>query len=302
MFLAPEPLTLVPLELEKARPGGIAAVGLSGAIAQDPGWLVVPLTVIAVVEIELPTVALTGDTSGLDTRVVAMVGDFDPSAAIDAVARTLGALPTRDPKPDFVAERSVSFPSRALSQVYQSGAGGTRSAIVIVWPTTDGHDYRIADRLDLLARVFTGRLRRVLPDKGTGDPLPIARSDASTTFPGYGTMTVDVSTDAASAIDTGKNVLATADVMQRRGVLDDETARARQAALTAADVAARTNDYWIVSVLAAAQEHPERLEAARKLHDDLSSVTAADLGELAAHFLDPARASTFLISPESAGP
>jgi zinc protease len=233
---------------------------------------------------------------------VAMVGDFDPSAAIDAVARTLGALPTRDPKPDFVAERSVSFPSRALSQVYQSGAGGTRSAIVIVWPTTDGHDYRIADRLDLLARVFTGRLRRVLPDKGTGDPLPIARSDASTTFPGYGTMTVDVSTDAASAIDTGKNVLATADVMQRRGVLDDETARARQAALTAADVAARTNDYWIVSVLAAAQEHPERLEAARKLHDDLSSVTAADLGELAAHFLDPARASTFLISPESAGP
>jgi len=233
---------------------------------------------------------------------VAMVGDFDPAAAIAAVSRTLGALPARDAKPSYAAERAVSFPDRALSQVYQSAPGVTRTAIIMVWPTTDGHDYRISDRLGLLASVFTARMRARFHDQGNGDPLPSARNDSSTTFTGYGTMTIDVSTDAATALDTGKTVLAIADVLQKKGVLDEEAERAKHAALTAIDVAARTNDYWIVSVLAAAQEHPERLEWARKKQDDVNGITAADLSYLATRYLDPARSSTFLISPEPAGP
>ena len=69
--------------------------------------------------------------------------------------------------------------------------------------------------------------------------------------------------------------------------------------LTAITQSARTNAYWLGSVLSAAQEQPERLDWARTRQSDTESITAAELSVLAKQFLDPAKASEFLSVPES---
>jgi zinc protease len=65
---------------------------------------------------------------------------------------------------------------------------------------------------------------------------------------------------------------------------------------------ARTNPYWLGSVLAAAQEFPEKLEWSRTRYSDHESVTAAELSELARQYLNPARASEFIVRPAAAAP
>jgi zinc protease len=99
---------------------------------------------------------------------VAMVGDLDVDQAIDAVAATLGALPQRAPKPSYSAERLVSFPPKAISRVFPSSAAAGWCSVLIVWPTTDGHDARTAHRLGLLSAIFSSRLRTKLHDAPSG--------------------------------------------------------------------------------------------------------------------------------------
>jgi zinc protease len=97
-------------------------------------------------------------------------------------------------------------------------------------------------------------------------------------------------------------VLGTAADLQRNGVLDLELERAKQAALSAIEESARSNEYWLTSVLAEAQEQPQRLDWARQRSDDVGAITAADLDDLAERYLDPSRASRFVVMPQQAGP
>ena len=62
---------------------------------------------------------------------------------------------------------------------------------------------------------------------------------------------------------------------------------------------ARTNPYWLGTVLAAAQEFPERLEWSRTRYSDNESVTAAELSELAKQYLDPAQVSEVAVGREA---
>ncbi len=238
---------------------------------------------------------------------VALVGDLDVATAIQAVAQTLGALPARDAKPAYVAERSVATPVKPIApQIIPAGPGVTRSAVIIVWPTTDGREVRVAHRLGLLASIFSARLREKLQDPASGAPPPVARSFPSTTYAGYGTFTVDIIADATGgdaaagrqkALSATRAALAIAADLSRNGVTEAEFEHAKQSALQAISDTTPTNDYWLSSVLADAQEEPQRLEWARHRLDDMNSITRNEITELAAVFLDPVRASRFLVTP-----
>ena len=228
---------------------------------------------------------------------IAIVGDIDPDATIAAVAQTFGALPARTAKPAYADARKVGKLAAPVAKQYSVVTEIPKAVVRLYWPATDARDIKLTRRLRLLSEVFSDRLRVEIREKMGGTYSPNAGADLSDTFPGYGWMIADatVAPDQARTIADAIKTVATA--LHDKGVTDEELVRAKQPILTQLRESARTNPYWLGSVLAAAQEYPERLDWSRSRYTDNESVTAAELSALAQQYLDPAKASEFIVVP-----
>lgn len=228
---------------------------------------------------------------------VSVVGDLDVEATIDAVAKTLGALPAREPRPALDALKKVSFPAEPFTRNYTIVSEIPKGNVVVYWPTTDGLEVKRARRLTMLANVLNDRLRVKIREEIAGTYSPSAGSNASDVFPGYGFIQAGCVVEPAMAARISDLVVAIGDDLAENGVTEDELNRARQPVLTAARESLRTNNYWGGNVLARAQEKPEVLDWARTRLPDLEAITAAELSELAKAYLGAGRASRVTILP-----
>lgn len=228
---------------------------------------------------------------------VAIVGDFDPAEAVAAVARTFGALPAREPKPDYDAARAARFAPEAVTREFFTVTEIPKGVVQVFWEATDGRDATRARRLQLLAAVLDDRLRVTIREEMGDTYSPNAGAMLSDTFPGYGHLlaTSTVSPDKARAVaDAIRRIAAD---LHANGVTEEELVRAKQPALTAIRQSMRTNPYWLNSVLGAAQEQPERLDWARTRIGDTEGITAAELSFLAAQYLRPDKVHEFISLP-----
>ncbi len=228
---------------------------------------------------------------------IGIVGDFEPDAVIDAVAATLGALPARSERTDDSALRQVAFPSTPFNRSYEIDSKLQKGLALFYWPTTDGRDAHTSRRLGLLASVVTDRMRLRLREEMGGTYSPSARSVASDTFPGYGYLTSGIDIDPAAADKIAEAVTALSAELHQQGVTEDELTRAKRPALTSIRESARSNAYWLNSVLARAQERPEVLGWARNREADVASITKAEVDQLARMYLDPSRLSRAVVIP-----
>ncbi len=228
---------------------------------------------------------------------IAIVGDFDPQATIDAVGQTLGALPKRQKKPGYEEARRVTKLAQPVTKEYTIESEIPKALVRLYWPATDGRDVKLARRLRLLSDVFADRLR-VKIREGLGATYGANTApDLSDTYPDYGYLVADAIVAPDDTRRIADAIRAVAGELHATGVTDEELVRAKQPVLTALRESSRTNGYWIGSVLASAQEHPLRLDWSRTRYSDNESVTAAELTELAKQYLDPAKASEFTIIP-----
>jgi zinc protease len=230
---------------------------------------------------------------------VALIGDLDPEAAIDAVARTLGALPARDERPALADLRQVKFPREPFTREYRISSEIPKGVVALFWPTADASDIRRTRRLTLLASVFSDRLRVKIREEMGGTYSPRAASSSSDTFAGYGYLSTSIDVDPATAVKVREAVVDLADDLARNGVTAEELERARLPARTAARESLRTNAYWLQAVLGRAQEKPEVLDWARSRTADLEAVTAAELSALARAYLGRERVSRVTVLPGS---
>lgn len=228
---------------------------------------------------------------------IAIVGDLDPEATIDAVARTFGALPPRASVDSTEKPRPVSFPAQPFNQRYTIASQIQKGLVALYWPTTDGMDPRRARRLSLLASVYSDRLRLKIREEMGGSYSPRAQSNASDTYAGYGYLSTQIDVAPAEADKVAEAAIAIADDLARNGVTEEELNRARQPALTAARDSGRSNTYWLGSVLARAQGKPEVLDWARTRVSDLEAITTAELGALARRYLGRDRVSRATVLP-----
>ncbi|MBI2814624.1 MAG: insulinase family protein [Opitutae bacterium] len=228
---------------------------------------------------------------------IALVGDIDPEAALAAVGRTFGALPNRKKKPAYDEARAVAKLAEPIAKQYTFESELPKALLRFYWPARDGRDVKFARRIRLLTEVFADRLRVVIREQMGGTYSPSAGADLSETYPGYGYLIADA-TVAPDQADTVADAIRTVAVsLHAGGVTEDELVRAKQPVLTALRESARTNGYWLNSVFAAAQEFPEKIEWSRNRYSDTESVTAEELTALAKEYLDPARASEFIVLP-----
>ncbi|MEY4689393.1 MAG: hypothetical protein RIR76_3416 [Verrucomicrobiota bacterium] len=228
---------------------------------------------------------------------IAIVGDLDPDATIDAVGRTFGSLPARAPVAAKVDARPVSFPREPFTRSYTIASQIPKGLVALYWPTTDGMDPRRARRLSLLAGIYSDRLRLKIREEMGGTYSPRAQSNASDTHAGYGYLSTLIDVAPAEADRIAEAAIATADDLARQGITAEELNRARQPVLTAARDSARSNTYWLGSVLAQAQGKPEVLDWARTRFSDLEAITADELSALARSYLGRERVSRATVLP-----
>jgi len=127
---------------------------------------------------------------------------------------------------------------------------------------------------------------------------PDAGSIASDIFPGYGYVLTHVEIDPATAAKVTDLLLAIGDDLAKNGVSEDELKRAREPVIKSMETSLRDNGYWLNTVLARAQEKPEVLDWSRTRMADITSITAAELSDLAKKYLPRDRASKVVILPK----
>jgi len=227
---------------------------------------------------------------------VAIVGDFDLEAAIAAVAKSIGALPERQPKPALPELKKVNFPRHPFSQSYVIDSEIPKALVLVYWPAEDGLDVRRNRRLNLVEAILNDRLRKKVREEIGASYSPSAENLASDTFPGYGYIVARVEVEPAMAKQISDLVAEIADKIARDGVTDDELNRSRLPLLTFFKESLRNNGYWL-SVLAPAQEKPEKLDWARTRTSDTEAITVPELNALARKYLAQERASRVTILP-----
>jgi zinc protease len=227
---------------------------------------------------------------------VVLVGDLDIDAAIAGAAKTIGALPPREPKPALAELKKVKFPAEPFTKNYVIESEIPKATVLLYWPTDDAFDVRHHRRTNMLETILNDRLRVKVREELGGSYSPHAEDRASDTFPGYGYIAASIDVDPSSAQKISDLVVDLADELALKGVTDDQLERARQPMLTELKEAERNNAYW-VGVLARAQERPEVLDWARSRLSDISAITTAEVSALAKKYLSRDRVSRATILP-----
>jgi len=239
---------------------------------------------------------------GVSALEVSMVGDFELEEAIARAAETFGALPPRQvKKPPYIEERKVLFPEGGDPVRFSVETKIPKAIAAVYWPTDDIWDIARTRRLSMLSHVFSDRLRVKVREEIGEAYSPDAYHVPSDTFSGYGYFSVSI---VAEPSETGK----LADIVRRiggdlarDGITEDELERALKPLLNGLEEWVRSNRYWLGTVLASSQEYPERLDWARTMTQDYTSVTVADINAVAAQYLAPERSLPIAVVPVEGG-
>jgi zinc protease len=232
---------------------------------------------------------------------IAIVGDIDTEATIAAVAATFGTLRPRTDKLPFEAGRRVSFVA-PFAQTLTFDSTIPRGELVFVWPTTDAvEDIAPSRSLDVLAAIILERLRIKIREQLGDTYVPHATNFSNDTCRGFGYMHVQVTIDPAKAALLEQTITDIAADLVKSGVSDDELDRAKNPILASIRESARTNLYWIRSVLGTAQEYPRRLDWCRTRLGATESITKEDIAACAKKYLAPERAFRVTIIPAQTG-
>ncbi|QPC99534.1 M16 family metallopeptidase [Qipengyuania soli] len=230
---------------------------------------------------------------------IAVVGDFDQQKAIDAVARTLGALPPREAnfRPYDQGERQRSFTKERGLKIVRHGGEKDQALVNLMWPTADDSDWERSTRLTLLGRIVrlmvTDTLREEL-GKTYGSEVDTTQSEVWT---GFGTFMVGAQVDVKDIAATHGALVSVIEKLRAEPVDPDLLKRALQPVLESFDNRLKSNGGWM-GYVDRAQSKPEDIERFVTAKERYSAVTPEQIMETARTYLDPAEAVEFHVIPE----
>ncbi|MEO0058195.1 MAG: hypothetical protein RIT17_1671, partial [Pseudomonadota bacterium] len=183
-----------------STPGRALGTALGGILSDnDPRFSLQPKEAFLALDYAKLQAAI-GDRLTKGAIELALAGDFDEQAAIDAVAATLGALPQREA--EFAAReeaRTRPFTATRGPRVITHKGEADQAVLQWTWPTTDDSDLGETLRLGLLARVARLALTEKLREELGQAYSPSASTSNSRIYRDYGTFTLSVSVDVAKA-------------------------------------------------------------------------------------------------------
>lgn len=282
----------------KATPASALAVAMSKIMTDDdPRFALAPLETIQGADFAMLKAALR-DALRQNRLEIALVGDLDEEAAIAAVARSFGALPTRaDDGKDYSAQLQPGWSAKHGRFDIPHNGEANQLAWRRIWTTTGDNDQKTTQAMDLLARVVTLRLTDELREKLGAIYGVSASSDMSNLYLQRGTFSVSTAGDPKDMATIESTVDQVISALIKSPADPDYFERARKPVLESYADWKKQNNTWL-GVAAEAQTNPDRLNRFRKSEANFTSITAQDLWELAKRYLDKPAEFTFRALPE----
>lgn len=281
-----------------SSPSGVLSRDLEALLrANDPRWRTPTLA-----EIEASTPAdfrkALAPILASGPIEVQVFGDVKREAAIDAVARSLGAIPKR--RASSVAPPPVRFPETGKPPLILTHGGPENQAVAVVaWPTAGGIE-RITDssRLDVLAQIFSDRLYDRLRSEAGASYSPSVQSDWPIGLPGGGRFVVigQVTPDKVDFLFRLSREIA-ADLIANP-IGPDELKRTLLPYIQLLARSATGNTFWLTK-LAGGTFDERRVAATKALGDDVNSITPEQLQQTARQYLQPDGAWTMAVVPKA---
>ncbi len=214
---------------------------------------------------------------------VSVAGDFDPEKIISQASKYLGSLPERDDNIAHNERKSPEFPKgQNLSLTIDSA---TPKAIVeLSFLTGDFWNIKQTRRMNILASIFSDRLRRQIREKLGESYSPYAYNDPSMAYPGYGVFHAAASVSPAITDTVEKEMENISMMLEKNGVTKKELRLALKPVLTHIKDIKRRNIYWLNSVLSGCRQHPEKIKWARQMEDDYAAISQNGIDHLAAKY------------------
>lgn len=231
---------------------------------------------------------------------VVIVGDFDPAAAIEATARTFGALPRR-PAPQLAPAdlRTTSFPAPTPEPIVLHHKGRPDQAVgYVAWPTSDlWADPQRALATTILGEVLRNRLTEELREAQGATYSPSVAYSHSQVWEGWGYLAASVEVPPEKLDAFFDDVRTIAADLRDHPVPADELARAKQPRIERLQRSRVTNQYWLAD-LSGAQADPRKLQFSRDIVPGTAKVTPADVQAAARQFLRDGAAFRLVVRPE----
>ncbi len=228
---------------------------------------------------------------------VALIGDLDETAAIAAVASTLGALPPRET--DFLPRadaRNRNFTQNRSTRTITHDGEADQALLRMVWPARDDSDFAESVKLQLLGRVLrlelTDRIREELGQAYS----PSANVSLSREYRDYGTITINVSLDVGQVEEARSAIAAMLVDLSADGITPDLVERARKPLLEGYENTLKDLGGW-TSLAQRAQSQPDRIERFVAYPQVIGAITVDDLRAAAQTYLAPEAAATFIVVP-----
>ena len=226
---------------------------------------------------------------------VTVVGDVTEAAAIDAVAKTLGALPrrtgsdARDSNPPF-----LRFPAQLPPVVRATHEGAPEKAIAgVIWPLYVAVPERRREEyaLQLLGGVFSDALRRRVREalgKSYSPGVGVSMPD----YADQGTLQALVETSPADAEAVAAEIKKLAAELAAGGVTAEALEEVRKPMLDRAAKRKETNSWWL-QTLDGSYRHPEWMKDQLEWETLMRAITVAEVQQVAKTWLSKPSITVF---------
>ncbi|WP_435417176.1 insulinase family protein [Parerythrobacter aurantius] len=229
---------------------------------------------------------------------VMIYGEFDRAQAIEALKKTFGALPARQPIPPAAATLATGFPAPGETTVLAHRGDANQAAAVIAWPTGGGvEDIRTSRQLEILSRLFSNRLFDSLREKAGASYAPYVTNEWPLDMAQGGKITAlaQVSPDVVPTFFAEAEAIA-ADLAATPPSAD-ELARTIEPLRQLLNRASTGNGFWMYQLEGATYD-PRRVAVIRSLLADYTEATPADIQALAKRFLAARPGYRLAVIPE----
>ncbi len=232
--------------------------------------------------------------------VITMVGDIDPQAAADEVAKTFGTLGPRPATAPKAKGAEVTPMASGGEHVFYHDGRHDLSVSAAVWPTTGYYtDVRASHQVAALTQIIRNRLFDSLREKLGADYSPAVSSYQDDAFPDFGYIRVQAQVRAGDDKLFRDTLAGIVSDLKAHPVSDDELARVKTPGLQGLDNALNTNGYWF-SILQWVGRQPQGKAAELSHRADVAATTPADVMALAQRYLKDDREVFIRVVPREA--
>lgn len=232
---------------------------------------------------------------------ISVAGDLDVENIIACASKYFGSLALiKALNPAAEEKRNhLLFPEGGNIEL-QVDSKIDKALVVMAFPTDDFWDIRQTRRLNILAKIFSERLRKTIREELGATYSPYAYNDASQTYEGYGVLraVITVAPDKVDDMISHMEVIATS--MTNQEISAKELDLVLEPIWTYIKDIRRTNEYWLDSVMAGSLHHPEKIQWASTMDEDYRSISLNEIWELARKFCNRERAAFIVIQPSNA--